>query len=318
MLLRMMLPMSVLSGAGSLGCALNLDLDRFEFSGPDNSIGGDSSLPPEVDGDRREEPLVPCPTGARECLDGGAPVLDHREEAGINTGSRGNEDGNGDGGDDGMLPGLTDAGGLRSCDRCTVDENCALGVCQSAAASCAALKAFDPSLADGIYSIASDGLARRTYCDMTAQVALCSDEPSDHEGVARDSSHLPFVLSSVLEGSACRVWNVRARQDGHPLDALATSSDGMTVRPCTPLGFSSDPVGYDRNSGCRYGQNESYGTCGFNTTRPLLKWANLCTCELENDMGAGFFDNEYVLQGTIFASVIPWDATGDVSVLCGT
>jgi hypothetical protein len=321
MVMRMMLlPLCLLLGAGATGCTLNLNFDDFEFPdpAPEGELEMGPSLSPGAAADQQEEAPVRCPAGARDCLDDGASVDVDRGGPYVAAEGSDSDGGKGADGADGTLPALIDAGGPRTCDRCTADENCALGVCQSAASSCADLKALDPSLADGIYSIASpDGIAQRTYCDMMARVALCSDEQGDHSGVARDTDQLPFVLTSVLQGSTCKVWNVRAA-DGRPVDALATSDDGNTVRPCTPLGFKSDPAGYDSNSGCPYGQNTGFGTCGFNVTQPLRKWANLCRCELESDENRGFFGNRYVRQGVIYESVIPWDATGNFFVLCGT
>jgi hypothetical protein len=311
---KMRLPMGVLLGSVSFGCALNLDFDRFHFSGADAAIGGDSSPSPGAGGDHATAPDR-CAAGARDCLDGG-PVRVEPVAAGVDVGS-GDRDAT-DGSDDAGNPvERTDGAVSRTCDQCTLDENCVLGGCQQAPASCAELKALDPTLTDGIYSIAPAGVARRTYCDMIAGVALCSDEQSDHEGVTRDPSHLPFLLTSVLVGSACRVWNVRHRDDLLPLDAFADNPDGSGLRPCTPLGFTSDPPGYSRDTpGCSYGANEGLGTCGFNPAQ-FRKWSNLCSCELPDDINPGHFDR-YVLQGTIYVSTIPWDAVGNFSVSCGT
>lgn len=287
---RMMLGASVLIAAGSWGCSLYLDFDRFEFDSSGGALEMDSSVLPEMAGDPGQDAPVRCPSGAPDCVDEGAPVSIRPDALDVDAGGLGS------------APVRVDGGG---------------GDPTPVPSSCAALKALDPDLSDGIYLIASDGTARRTYCDMTAQVALCSEGISDHDGVTRDSSRLAFTLTSVLEGSGCRVWNVRARQDGRPLDALVTAADGDVALPCTPLGFTSDPTLYVIESGCRYGQNAGSGTCGFNVTRPLRKWANLCSCELPGDINPGYFDH-YVQQGTIYVSYIPWDASGTVSVLCGT
>ncbi|HTV23909.1 MAG TPA: hypothetical protein VMG12_34700 [Polyangiaceae bacterium] len=318
MWVRMMLPVGALLGVGGLGCSLNLDFDRFEFSDPDAAMGRGSAGSPAVAAQPSPEAPGRCPAGARECVGEGLSVeLPATDSMDVDETSRRDA---GDG--DVRPPAVADAAteGPRTCDRCTPDENCALGICQPAATSCAALEELDPTLRDGIYSITTSGIPRRTYCDMTARVALCSDgDPADHEGVTRGATQLPFVLTSVLEGNECRVWNVRARTDGLPVDGRATDASGNTVLPCTPLGFASDPPGYDETAGCRYGINGGYGTCGFDVTRPLFKWSNLCECQRVGvDMNPGFFADQHVLQGEIFASIIPWDATGSISVLCGT
>jgi len=311
---NMRLP-SLLLGAVSFGCALNLDFDRFHFPGADAASGDEPSLSPGVAGGVPAEAPPRCTAGARGCLDGGAahvaPVA-----PGTHVGSGDGDAPDGSGDDAGDPVGRADAAVPRTCAECTADENCVLGGCQQASASCAELKALDPTLTDGIYSIAPAGVAQRTYCDMIAGVALCSDQQSDHEGVTRDPSHLPFLLTSVLVENTCRVWNVRHRDDLLPLDAFADNPDGSGLRPCTPLGFTSDPPGYSRDTpGCQYGANDGLGTCGFNPAQ-FRKWSNLCTCELASDINRGHWDR-YVLQGTIYVSTIPWDAAGNFSVSCG-
>jgi hypothetical protein len=297
---------------------LNLDFDRFEFPGSDGGAEVDEVPAPGMGRDPQQGAAVPCSRGSRECLDEGAPmdvVLDPMSGVGAGPGR---DAGGAAGGADAVDLADAAAPGPRTCGECTGEENCVLGLCQPAASSCGALAELDPNLGDGLYAIAPQGIAHRTYCDMTARLALCSDEQGEHEGVTRGSPQLRFVLTSVLQGSECRVWNVRAVADGYPLDGLVTSESDRAVRPCTPLGFVSDPPGYDVDAaGCRYGVNGGFDTCGFNVTRPLYKWSNLCECQRPVDMNPGYHAG-YVLQGEIFASVIPWNASGSISVLCGT
>ena len=274
-------------------CALSLDLDRFEF----DPLGPAATRPLRPD--------AGADAGAGGCSPGAA-------GCGGGLGDGGSAEG-----DREPPAGLGDAAAPRSCDSCRAAENCVLSTCAPAAPSCAALKAADPDLGDGVYVLLLGGVPQRAYCDMTAQVVLCAELAGTHEGLTRDASRLEFSLDSVLEGDVCRVWNVRARVDGRPLDALEGPDDSTPASPCLPLGFRSDPPGYVRSSGCPFGADTGWSACGFVEESPLFKWSNRCDCVLEGDMNPGYYER-YVLQGAIYQSWIPWNASGSISVSCGT
>jgi hypothetical protein len=181
--------------------------------------------------------------------------------------------------------------------------------------SCAELGAGEPS---GIYRIEGESERRLAYCDASIGAELCSDTPGRHQGVTKDPSALPFTLESVLEGGACRVWHVAAASDGRPLDALEMFDDDWTfvaVDPCLALGLPA-ATGFRRSAGCPYGSNPGYGSCGYDPIQDgtgLMKWSNGCLqCRVNGGNSRG-----YVVQGEIYASFIPWDASGQFSVVCG-
>jgi hypothetical protein len=210
-----------------------------------------------------------------------------------------------------------------SCPDCGPGENCIGGACRPPVADCAELSVGSPELEDGQYWLTSNDVPRRAYCDMTAKVELCNDGVMDHDGVTRDDSHLAFSLTSVLEAGGCRVWNVWARVDHRPLDALTTlNAEGSVIgnQACQPLGFRSDPADFDRADGCAYGMDEGWTSCGFQPVSDrvsiaptLTKWSNNCP---DCAVNGGIFPS-YAVQGPIYQSRIPWNADGDIAVLCG-
>jgi hypothetical protein len=181
--------------------------------------------------------------------------------------------------------------------------------------SCAELPAGSAS---GLYRIEGLTGSYRAYCDAAHGVELCTEALGEHRGVSKDPSELAFTMTSVLEGDACRVWNVKAESDGRPLDALEFFDDDLqfvSVDPCLPLGLPK-ALGFRRADGCPYGSNPGYGACGYDPkqdgTGPM-KWSNGClSCRVNGGNSHG-----YVLQGEIYTSLIPWDASGQFSMVCG-
>jgi hypothetical protein len=197
------------------------------------------------------------------------------------------------------------------------------------AASCRDL--FSAGAPSGVYLVGAGAAAHRAYCQVPSGLELCTEQVAEHDGSSLDQSGIPFRLTSVLEGDWCKVWNVHNREDQRPIDAFEVYSDDfefISVDPCSTLGFGpvvaqsrlgARSLGYRRSLGCPYGSSseEGFGSCGYESDPdqgPLMKWANFCSgCEVN----PGKFHN-YLLQGEIKASHIPWDATGDYFVMCQT
>jgi hypothetical protein len=179
---------------------------------------------------------------------------------------------------------------------------------------------LEPGSSSGLYRIESAEYSGRAYCDAAEGVARCTEMTAEHQAVTKDESALAVELTSVLEGGSCRVWNVKVQQDGRPLDAFehydALTGTFQFADPCLPLGL---PRAHDfrYSDGCAYGLNRGYGTCGFRPASDgmdLMKWSNGCTgCRV----GGGDHHLGYVLQGEIYTSFLPWDASGDNAVVCG-
>jgi hypothetical protein len=176
--------------------------------------------------------------------------------------------------------------------QCASAQNCVVGQCQTALASCAAQKAAFPQSTDGVYWIVPSSGPQLAYCDMKLGTELCTQSTATHTGRTREGSNLAYSMISVLtdNATACDVWAVRA-SDGFPLGPLDKDpANNILLTQCQTLGFIDDLA----LGNCRYGTDSAngYTNCGY-TVSPLYAWGHIC---MACDLGNGTF-NHYVKMG---------------------
>lgn len=201
--------------------------------------------------------------------------------------------------------GFCNAGVCAACtgiDDCQSGNNCVAGACVPALTSCAAQKARYGST-DGEFWLLRDGLPVLSYCDMAAEVTLCTETVSDVTGRSRDGAALTVLMKTQLNHAAgtCDLWAVRAN-DGYPLDNFTTDS-------CTNLGFK----GVTSIAGCQFGSAYSPADCGFGlAANKLYRYGVACSgCTLNN----GTFP-VYTLQGVMNTAGVLTNFSGTKRMVC--
>lgn len=159
---------------------------------------------------------------------------------------------------------------------------------------------------NGIYLIGTSTSAARTYCDLAAQVALCSEVQGNVTGTTKDASALPWAATAVLrpDTGVCELWNVRHGTSGHPFDRIHPKT-GSPNSTCEAFGFLGDEL----LGSCSFGS--SYSNCGFPVT--LYRYGDACNgCSSNN----GTSYNRYVFQGPMSSASVLTNASGSVRMYC--
>jgi len=272
------------AGADSSGGARAGSGAAGDDAGRSPSEGG---APSSGAGDAGHGALSPQAGQGHEGGDGGA----------VSVGGASTQAGDGGASTDGGDGGASQSDGgepsaPRSCStraQCQRGENCIDEWCVPALPTCAAQKNHYPASHDGLYWIGKIDDVRLVYCDMDEAVELCSETAAEHRGRTRDSSKIPYVMTSLLlpNQGLCKLWAIRAVSDGHPLGPLEGVGGLAGGQTCSKLGFASDGT----IGSCSFGSERS--SCGFSGT--FFRYGNHCSgC----DTGAGVFDH-YVLQGPL-------------------
>ena len=95
-----------------------------------------------------------------------------------------------------------------------------------------------------MYWIGSVGAWQRAYCDMSLSTELCTEIAGEHHGRTRDKAAIDYTMTSVLllsEG-VCKLWALRATDEGYPFDKLIAVEGVAEGRTCVSLGFAADGV----------------------------------------------------------------------------
>lgn len=298
---------SLLAVVYVVGLAQGCDNSAFRSSNSSGGAGTDalnagSRAGTEMTGGAPEEGRLPnpgmSPGGAQNDPSGGGAEGD--AESNNDAGS------NSDGGVGGAAEGPRTC---KSTHECARGENCIDEVCEPALPTCAAQKNRYAASKDGVYWVGRMSDVHLAYCDMDEAVELCSDVEGEHRGRTRDSSKIPYVMTSLLlpnEG-LCKMWAIRAVSDGHPfgqLEAVAGVAAGQT---CAKLGFVSDgTLGV-----CSFGSERS--TCGF--SGPFFRYGNSCSAACGTT--AGTFDH-YILQGPMLRAGTLSTFSGSTATTCKT
>ena len=176
----------------------------------------------------------------------------------------------------------------------------ALNISAPASASCAAVKAANPSAPDGEYLINPTGTRPiYAYCDMRVGGELCTEDAGIHRGRTREGSNLEYVMTSVLNRASglCSIWALRTVGDNRPMTSLNPAGN-PSMGTCQALGF----VGDGTFSYCEFGSYQ--GTCGYDVSNGYYRYGNSCTgCTLNEGLYTSYRPQGPMMVASVLSSM---------------